>query len=87
MAPFPLEHADMNDATQYPAAPTPRFESFADLKARGIPYSRVHLGRLIEASAFPKPIKLSDGGRIAFLSTELDQWMADRAAARDETAA
>lgn len=64
-----------------------RFESFAQLKDRGIPYCREHVARLVKAGKFPAPISLSDsehGGsvRIAWLSSELDTWMLKRAAAR-----
>ncbi len=67
--------------------PALRFESYSELDRRGIPYSRVHLARLVRAGLFPAPVPLSSGGRVAWLSSELDQWMLDRAAARDEVAA
>ncbi|MEP6906786.1 MAG: AlpA family phage regulatory protein [Pseudoxanthomonas sp.] len=76
-----MNTATLPSNTAAPAAPC-RFERYDELKQRGIPYSRVHLARLIEAGEFPAPVKLSSGGRIAFLSTELDDWMAQRAAAR-----
>ena len=75
-----------NTAAQSPAASV-CLESFAQLKLRGIPYSRVHLSRLIDESRFPKPIRLSEGGRIAWLSSDLDAWLNSRIAARDEVKA
>ena len=74
-----------NTAAQAPAASV-CLESFAQLKRRGITYSRVHLGRLIAAGTFPKPVKPA-GGHIFFLSSELDQWTADLVAKRDGGAA
>ncbi len=39
-------------------------------------------GRLIERGQFPKPIPLFEGGRrIAFIESEIDEWMAARVAA------
>jgi prophage regulatory protein len=59
-----------------------RIIAFAELKPeRGIIFSRVHLRRLWKAGKFPKPIQLS-ANRIGFIASELDQWLADRAAAR-----
>ncbi len=60
---------------------------FEDLKdAKGIPYSRVHLWRLIKAKQFPMPVALGPG-RKAWLETEIDEWIRSRAAARDDVAA
>jgi prophage regulatory protein len=55
------------------------------LKARGINYSRTHLWRLVKARQFPKPVKLGDGARNAWVESEIDQLIADRMAAREAT--
>lgn len=58
--------------------------SFPSLKAeKGIGYSRVHLARLIEAGKFPAPLRLGAGGRIAWLESEVDDWIRDRMAERE----
>jgi prophage regulatory protein len=57
--------------------------SYADLKPRkGIPYSRVHLARLIKAGKFPAPVKLSDN-RVGFVEGEIDNLVEALMAARD----
>ena len=50
--------------------------------AKGIPYSRVHLGRLERGGQFPRRITLSPG-RVAWLEHEIDAWLEARAAARE----
>jgi prophage regulatory protein len=52
------------------------------LCARGINYSKAHLGRLSRAGQFPKPVKLSSA-RNAWLSSEIDEWVAARLTARN----
>jgi predicted DNA-binding transcriptional regulator AlpA len=55
---------------------------FKQLKPeKGIPYSRDHLRRRCKAGTFPMPIKLSDR-RIAWIEQEVDDFVADQAAAR-----
>lgn len=49
---------------------------------KGIHYSSTHLTRLINAGEFPKPVQLSPG-RIAFVETEVDEWIKRRIAERD----
>ena len=56
------------------------------LRQRGIPYSDTQLWRLVKAGRFPRPIKIG-GGRNAWLTTEVDQYIADRIAERDGTEA
>ena len=52
--------------------------------AKGINYSRDHLRRKCKAGEFPQPIALSEGRRrIAFIESEIDEWLAARAAERD----
>jgi prophage regulatory protein len=53
----------------------------ADLPAYGIHYSRPHLIRLEKQSLFPRRMKLSPG-RVGWLKSEIETWIADRAAAR-----
>jgi len=38
--------------------------SYRDLRARGIPYSKVHLRRLWEAGRFPRPFQLAENGQL-----------------------
>jgi prophage regulatory protein len=58
-----------------------------ELRDKGIPWSNVHLCRLEAAGKFPKRVKLSEGtgGRVGWLEDEIDKWILDRAALRDET--
>lgn len=52
---------------------------FRALKAaKGVPYSRAHLARLIKAGKFPQPVKIS-ANRVAFLDEEVDNWIATKA--------
>lgn len=54
-----------------------------DLKpVKGIGYSRVHIGRMVKVGAFPSPIKLG-GNRVAFVETEIDDWLKSKVAERD----
>jgi prophage regulatory protein len=57
-----------------------------DLKARGIKFCRVHLARLERAKKFPRHIDLGRN-RIAWIETEIDQWLRAKAAERDNPAA
>jgi len=60
-----------------------RLLSYADLsEKKGIPFSRVHLWRMIENGEFPKPIKLSKS-RSAWIESEIDEWIETKAAQRD----
>ncbi|MEW2914994.1 AlpA family phage regulatory protein [Leisingera sp. JC11] len=47
-----------------------------------VPYSATHLARLERAGKFPKRIKLSPS-RVGWLASEVDQWIIDRAEARN----
>jgi len=62
-----------------------RFSALAD---HGIHYTRAHLSRMIEAGQFPQPIKLGTGNKahIAFVESEIDDWIESRLAARKELA-
>lgn len=57
--------------------------SFKELKpAKGVPYSRVHVGRLERVGMFPRQIRLG-GNAVAWIEDEVDRWLEERAAARD----
>ena len=45
--------------------------------------SRTTLHRLLTKDVFPKPIQLSEGGRPAWVISELDEWLDQRIRARD----
>lgn len=45
------------------------------LKAKGIPYSRAHLWRLMKANNFPRPVKLGGGGRNLWVADEIDEYI------------
>jgi prophage regulatory protein len=54
------------------------------LRARGIPYSRVHVWRLEKTGEFPKRVAIGRA-RHAWLETEVDAWIKAKVAARDAT--
>jgi prophage regulatory protein len=56
--------------------------SFKQLRERGVRFSRVHLGRLMAADKFPKPIALG-GNSIAWVEDEVDAWLEARIVERD----
>ncbi|MCW8309113.1 AlpA family phage regulatory protein [Acidiphilium sp. PA] len=58
-----------------------KFIRYPELKDRGIPWTRVHLGRLVRAGEFPPPVNLG-GNSIAWVEAEIDAWAAERAASR-----
>ena len=43
--------------------------------------SRAHLYRMMNAGAFPRPVKITDK-RLAFVESEVDSWIDERVAAR-----
>jgi len=59
-----------------------RLLTFADLKELGIPWSRVHVGRLEAAGKFPQHIDLGENS-IAWFEDEIDDFLEAKAAARD----
>ena len=63
-----------------------RMLSHADLRDRGIRYSKQHIHRLIKRGLFPRPVKLGAGGTNAWLEREIDQYLEDRITARDAQA-
>jgi prophage regulatory protein len=58
-----------------------KFIRYQQLKDRGIPWTRVHLGRLVRAGEFPAPVNLG-GNSIAWVEAEIEAWAAQRAASR-----
>jgi prophage regulatory protein len=55
------------------------------LKAKGIPYSRPHLWRLMKKD-FPRPVKLGGGGRNLWVEDEVDAYLARKLAERQNAA-
>jgi predicted DNA-binding transcriptional regulator AlpA len=67
-----------------------RLLSYPELKSeKGIRYSRVHIGRLVKAKKFPKPLKPSGSptGINHWDEREIDEFLEARAAERNRTAA
>jgi prophage regulatory protein len=58
-----------------------RLLTFADLKERGIPWTRMHVGRLEAAGKFPLHIDLA-ANSIAWFEDEIDDFLEAKAAAR-----
>ena len=55
--------------------------AFSDLQTKGIPFSRQHIFRLVKRGSFPAPVKLGQGTN-RWIESEIDDWLAARAAAR-----
>ena len=62
-----------------------RLLTFSDLKELGIPWTRVHVGRLEAAGKFPQHIDLGENS-IAWFEDEIDDFLEAKAAARDAKA-
>ena len=64
-----------------------RIDRYPDLRAKGIPYSDVHLRRLEDADKFPKRFKLNPGsgpqGAVGWDAGEIDDHLKSLIAARD----
>lgn len=61
----------------------PRLVRFPQLSSEfGIPYSNVHLLRLEKDRRFPRRIRIG-GGRIAWLESEIVDWIQERIDERD----
>jgi predicted DNA-binding transcriptional regulator AlpA len=63
-----------------------RLLSFPELKPRGIPWCRDHLRRKAKKGEFPTPVLISNS-RVAWLETEIEEWVTRRVAERDKKAA
>jgi prophage regulatory protein len=50
---------------------------------KGVRYTRDHLRVKIKNGEFPQPIQLSDS-RIAWIESEIDDWITQRAELRDQ---
>jgi|GraSoiStandDraft_39_1057311.scaffolds.fasta_scaffold2663307_1 prophage regulatory protein len=59
---------------------------YADLRQRGVKYSKSQIRRLEIEGKFPQPVKLS-AVRKAWRADEIDAWIEARVAARDQAAA
>ncbi len=63
-----------------------RLLTLPELKTcKGVPYSRQHVYRLVASGQFPRPLRLSEN-RIAFVESEVDEWIEQARTARDEAA-
>jgi prophage regulatory protein len=72
------------------ARPRVRMLSFKQLKPeKGIPYTRQYLSQLEKAGKFPKRVPIGTGrfAKVFWLESEIDEWIAGWAAARDREAA
>ena len=58
----------------------------ADLAAKGISYSDMHLWQLEKSGKFPKRVSITPGRR-AWVEAEIDAWVQARIAERDGEAA
>ena len=59
--------------------------SLADLKSKGIKFTRGHIHRLVKAGKFPRPIKIGENCN-AWLEPEIDQHIEEKIAERDQAA-
>ena len=60
-----------------------RLLDYQALRARGIPWSRVHIARLEAARKFPLHINLGENS-VAWFEDEIDDFLEAKAAARDQ---
>lgn len=56
---------------------------YRDLQSRGLPWTRDHVRKLVAEGKFPKPFRLTDGGRLAWTSVAIDNYLAERMAAAE----
>jgi len=63
--------------TKTSARPPRILLSFEQLRARGVPFTRVHINRMMEAGQFPRAVEISQN-RIAWDASEIDAWIASR---------
>ena len=57
------------------------FITYEELRSHGVPYTRVHLNRLMHKGLFPVAVRLSPN-RIAWRVADIEQWKANRPPAR-----
>jgi prophage regulatory protein len=86
-----LRHGAKGKAMTATATLGRKFYSYADLRQRGIPYSRVHLRRLEKAGKFPMHLILGAGDEVqafkGWVADEVHEWEALKIAVRDGKAA
>jgi prophage regulatory protein len=58
-----------------------RFYRFPDLRAAGVPFTRVHIQRLEDKGQFPKRVRLG-ANTVVWVVDEVDQWVGARVAER-----
>ena len=63
-----------------------KFLRFRDLKARGVPWSRMHLDRLEKAGKFPKRVQLGES-TVVWIEAEIDAFIQGKLAEREKVAA
>lgn len=63
-----------------------RVLDYDGLKAKGVPYSKPHLWRLVKAGQFPAPIKWG-AARNGWVESEIDSYIESKIAERDREAA
>ena len=81
VAPFPQSRLWSQQTVRLDVT-MPDLLAFSDLKAKGIPFTRQHVARLIKQWRFPAPIKLGVGTN-RWISSEIDDWIDLRKADRD----
>ena len=59
-----------------------RFISMREVRNRTT-FSKTHIYRLIRAGTFPRQVSLGGPHRVAFLESEIDEWMDARVRARE----
>jgi prophage regulatory protein len=62
-----------------------KFLRYADLKSKGVTFTRVHLNRLEAAGQFPRKVPLG-ANTVAWIEAEVDDWIAERIARRGQGA-
>jgi prophage regulatory protein len=55
---------------------------FRDLKAMGVPWSRMHIDRLERDGKFPKRVQLGES-TVAWLENEVEEFLSAKVAARN----
>lgn len=63
-----------------------RLLSHGDLRKVGIHFSKSQLWRLTKVGKFPKPVQVGLR-RVAWVKSEIDEWISERVAGRDRSAA